>query len=140
VAAGLFMALRAAHAENNTTGTIIISAVGFESQKGHAVVALYDSGDDWLDMNKAVRKEIVEIKGDRINVTLRNVPHGVYAATVLHDANANGKMDMRWLPYPKPQEGAGISNNWTSTGKPDYDKAKFQFDRSLMSVRIQLVY
>ena len=126
--------------EDAKTGTIIVSADGFEDDSGQAVVAVYRKGKGWLDLEKAYRKEIVPIKKGRIMVKLADVPQGEYGITVLHDENKNGKMDMRWLPFPKPLEGGGVSNNYVRTGKPDYDKAKFVLARSFMSVRIKLVY
>jgi hypothetical protein len=44
------------------------------------------------------------------------------------------------VPYPSPEEGGGVSNNYIRAGKPEYSKAKFDFERSLMSVRIKIFY
>lgn len=135
------LAATAGHARaDGGTGTIIVSADGFESDTGEAVVAVYRKGDGWLDLKKAFRKETAPIKKGRVMVKLTDMPHGEYGITVLHDSNKNGKMDMRWLPFPKPLEGGGVSNNYVRTGKPDYDKAKFVLEKSFMSVRITVVY
>ncbi len=146
VLTGLLMAASAAHGDDGDkkdeakTGTIMVSATGFKGKKGHAMVALYRGGKNWLTPSKAFRKEIVPIKDGQIRVTLRDVPYDDYGLTVLHDANKNGTMDMRYFPYPKPEEGGGVSNNWVRKGKPEYAKAKFELSRALMSVRIKMVY
>ena len=127
-------------ASADDSGTIIVSANGFKDDSGQAIVAVYKKGEGWLDLKKSFRKETATIKNGRVTVKLADVPHGEYGITVLHDRNKNGKMDMRWLPFPKPLEGGGVSNNYVRTGKPDYDKAKFVLERSFMSVRIKLVY
>ena len=122
-------------------GTLLVTAVGFKSSQGQAVVAVYRQGKGWLDLAKAFRIEKVpldKLKDGSLRITFRDLPHGEYAVTVLHDQNGNGRMDMRWLPYPKPEEPGGASNNFIRSGKPEYSKAKFDFHRALMSVRISL--
>jgi uncharacterized protein (DUF2141 family) len=143
IVVGLAMVGAAAYGDDTgdeETGTIIVTAVGFNSDKGQAVIGVYERGKNWLKLGKAFRTETVPIKNGKISITLKGVPHDEYGITVLHDKNSNGKMDMRWVPYPKPKEGGGVSNNWVRSGKPEYSKAKFDLDRSFMSVRIKMVY
>lgn len=124
---------------DDESGTILVTATGFKSSDGQAIIALYKKGEHWLDIPRAYRSEKVpmtRLKKGTMRFKLRNVPYGEYGVTVLHDANSNGKLDMRWVPYPKPKEYGGISNNWVRNGKPEYSKAKFTFDRRIMSLRI----
>jgi uncharacterized protein (DUF2141 family) len=122
------------------TGTMVITAHSFKSDDGQAMVAVYRGGEHWLDPSKAYQKLIVPIKDGKITVTLKDVPYDTYAVSVVHDTNKNGKMDMRYLPYPKPEEGGGVSNNYVRSGKPEYSKAKFEFAKALMSIRITMIY
>lgn len=141
IAAGLAMAGAAAWADDAPdTGTIMVTAHGFASDKGQALVAVYRRGANWLEPGKAFRLQVAPIEKGQVRVTFRDVPFDEYGITVLHDANKNDKMDMQWVPYPKPEEGGGVSNNWVRSGKPEYSKAKFELARSLMSVRIKMVY
>jgi uncharacterized protein (DUF2141 family) len=123
-----------------STGTLMVSASGFADDTGQAVIALYRRGEHWLDVRKAFRIRTLAINADHRAVTavFRDVPFDDYAISVIHDRNQNGRMDMRWLPFPEPKEPSGVSNNRMRTGKPQYSKAKFAFDRTLMSVRIQV--
>ncbi len=121
------------------TGTIIVTAIGFKSTKGDAIVAIYKDGKHWLKISKSYRKQVVpmtKMKDGTMRFKLRRVPYGEYAVTVLHDKNRNGTLDMRWFPWPKPKEHGGVSNNWVRKGKPTYSKAKFDLNRRIMSLRI----
>ncbi len=141
MALGLLLALVAlVRAADDNKGTLIVTAIGFKNDDGQAVVALYRRGESWLDPSKAYRKTIVPVKDGKVSVKLKDVPYDTYAVSIVHDANKNGKMDMRYLPYPKPEEGGGVSNNFVRSAKPEYDKAKFELARALMSVRITMVY
>jgi uncharacterized protein (DUF2141 family) len=128
-----------AGAGGDDRGTLIVTATGFKNHDGDAIVALYENGAHWLDIGKAYRTDKVSMKKMKkgtVRFTLRNVPYGEYGLTVLHDENENGRLDMRWVPYPKPLEYGGISNNWIRSGKPEYSKAKFKLNRRIMSLRI----
>jgi uncharacterized protein (DUF2141 family) len=137
---GLMVGLAGFARAEEGKGTIIVTAVGFKGDKGQAVVALYKRGSGWLDLSKAYKLEKVAIKDGKISVKFKDLPFDQYGVTVLHDQNLNNKMDMQWLPYPKPEEGGGVSNNFVRSGKPEYDKAKFDLSRALMSVRITIFY
>jgi uncharacterized protein (DUF2141 family) len=80
------------------------------------------------------------VQSDSITVTFVGLPRGPYAVQVLHDENENGKLDFRWFPFPKPKEGAGVSNNNHRMGKPSYEKAEFTVDKPSVVVQIQLRY
>lgn len=129
-----------ARADGEATGTLRVSAVKFQGTKGQAVIALYRRGKSWLDIGGAFRVAKVAIKDGKASATFKDVPHDDYAIAVVHDENLNGKLDMDYVPYPSPDEGGGVSNNWVRDGKPEYDKARFRFDRALMSVRILMRY
>lgn len=133
--------LRADDAETQEkTGTLRVSAVDFKGTTGQAVIAVYRRGKSWLSVGGAYRVAKVTIKDGKASATFRNMPHDAYGVAVVHDANMNGKLDMSYFPYPSPDEGGGVSNNWVRDGKPEYDKAKFDLSRSLMSVRIMMRY
>jgi len=123
-----------------TLGRIVVTAEGFRNTKGKAHFALYRQGEKWLKPDEAFRSQIIEIGGDVVKVTLDQVPYDTYAVNVIHDENENGKLDMRWFPWPKPKEGAGVSNNRLGAGPPSYDKAKFELSEPSVEIRIELQY
>ncbi len=63
-----------------------------------------------------------------------------YAVAVVHDRNGNDRLDMRWFPFPKPKEGAGVSGNHTRMGKPRYEPARFAVTLPMERQRIELRY
>ncbi|MFT7428384.1 MAG: hypothetical protein ACI9IZ_000868 [Nonlabens sp.] len=65
----------------------------------------------------------IEIKDGVATAVFENVPAGDYAVIVLHDKNANGKMD--FSANGMPQEAYGTSNNPMSYGPPTWVDAKF---------------
>jgi uncharacterized protein (DUF2141 family) len=104
---------------------IVVRANAFKGTKGQALVALYNSSDTWLKIDKAVRLTKVPIAGDSVEVTFEGLEAGIYGASVIHDENVNGKLDMRYFPIPGPVEGAGVSRDATATfGPPSWNDAK----------------
>jgi uncharacterized protein (DUF2141 family) len=65
----------------------------------------------------------IEIKDGVATAIFENVPAGAYAVIVLHDKNANEKMD--FSANGMPQEAYGTSNNPMSYGPPTWADAKF---------------
>ena len=111
---GLFM-----HGQN----TIEVSMSGFDNNDGTAMIALYDSGENFLE--KRLLGEISEIENNEANVTFSDVPDGMYAIAVVHDEDANGKLNMVMGFYPS--EDTGASNNAPAKfGPPKWEDAKFE--------------
>jgi len=128
-----------AHAEPLATVTVKIS--GFKGTEGQALITLYDSEQSWLKVPKAVQVVRAKITGAGMTVELKDVKPGTYAVAVVHDENKNNELDMRWLPYPKPKEGLGISNDpENKAGPPKFEGAKFDVTTSGASVKATLKY
>jgi uncharacterized protein (DUF2141 family) len=47
---------------------------------------------------------------------------------------------MRRFPWPKPKEGAGVSNNKFGFGPPDYEDALIELNTFELAVRIEMRY
>jgi uncharacterized protein (DUF2141 family) len=106
---------------------IVVRANAFKSTKGKAIVALYNSSDTWLKLDRALKLTRVAIAGDSVDVTFDGMDPGVYGISVIHDENENGKLDMRYFPIPGPVEGAGVSRDATATfGPPSWNDAKIR--------------
>ncbi len=128
-----------ARAESLTTVSVKIA--GFRNVEGLALVTLYDSEQNWLKMPKAVQVVRAQLKGAELVVDFKDVKPGTYAVQVVHDENKNNKLDMRWLPYPKPTEGVGISNDPDNkAGAPKWDAAKFDVGAAPLSLKITVRY
>jgi uncharacterized protein (DUF2141 family) len=129
----------AAQADDGATIKVTIS--GFKGTEGQALVTLYDGAATWLKIPKAVQVLRLKITGPTLTVEFKGVKPGTYAVSVVHDANKNNEMDMRWLPWPKPKEGAASSNDQEVVkGPPKWELAKFDVAAAGISVKATLHY
>ena len=111
---GLFM-----HAQN----TIEVSMSGFDNNDGTAMIALYDSEDNYLE--KRLLGALSPIENQEASATFSDVPDGIYAISVVHDEDNNGKLNMVMGFYPSEETGA--SNNAPANfGPPKWEVAKFE--------------
>lgn len=108
------------------TGTVVVDVVGFEHDRGQALVALYLTAKGFPDDPRhAHQKVAAPIRGDRARVTFTEVPAGEFAVAVLHDENGNLKMDTGFLGMPT--EGYGFSRDARRPfGPPSFDDAKLR--------------
>lgn len=122
--------------------SLTVTTLGFRNTTGQAIVAVFDAKDGWPKLEKALRLEKVKIKdAASLAVTFKDLPVGSYAVEVIHDENENGKLDMRWLPYPKPIEGAGVSNDAEATmGPPSWSDARFKLSDKGGAITIHMRY
>ena len=130
-------------AETVATATITLEITGVKRNLGgNIVVTVYRGKEGFLDAEKSYRTKIIKVAEDTdLSLKLANMPLGVsYAIQAHHDVNENGKMDMRWFPFPKSKEGGGFSNNYIPSSKPEYDKAAFELKAANLSIAIALNY
>ena len=119
---------------------IVVRGTGFKGTKGQAIVALYNSSDSWLKIDRALRITRVPVASESVDVTFEGMDPGVYGVSVIHDENVNGKLDMRYFPIPGPVEGAGVSRDATATfGPPSWNDSKIRISDvgGLVAVRIR---
>ena len=119
-------------AQNTYNITVIIKEV--TNDKGQMFLALYNSETDFLEKElKGAKSKIVS---NSCTVTIENIPAGVYAVSVFHDENDNGKMDTNFMGIPK--EDFGCSNDAKGLmGPPKWNDAKFEL-QSDTSITIHL--
>jgi uncharacterized protein (DUF2141 family) len=136
----LGLGMQAAHAQPSLT-TVTVTIAGFRNVEGVALVTLYDSEQSWLKMPKAVQVVRASLKGSELRIDFKDVKPGTYALQVVHDENKNNKLDMRWLPYPKPLEGVGVSNDPDNkAGAPKWEAAKFEVGPSPAAIKVTVRY
>ena len=128
--------------QNAGTAILTIRVVGAKSDKGQIAVALFNGEARFPgDKTKAVRtlQAVIDPQTLRAQVTLNNLPRGVYAVSIFHDENMNGRLDKNVFGIPK--EGYGASNNpKKSMGPPRFADANFQLDQPEKVLEIKLVY
>lgn len=122
-------------------GAITVDMIGFHSDKGQALVALYSSPKGFPDQPQlAVRRVAVVIRNGKARAVLRQLPPGTYAVGVLHDEDGDREMKAGFLGRPK--EGYGASRDARSRfGPPKFEDARIVLrpGQSLVA-RIRIVY
>jgi uncharacterized protein (DUF2141 family) len=119
-----------------------VRVTGVRNHKGRIALALFRSEAGFPgDSSKAVRLQQAEIdaRTQSAQFVLEEVPYGVYAASVFHDENMNGRLDKNLVGAPK--EGYGASNNPRKRmGPPPFSEAYFRLDQPELSMEIKLIY
>jgi uncharacterized protein (DUF2141 family) len=119
---------------------VIVTGVRPE-QAGSLVVALFRGHEGWLKPERAYAVRVVPAAAESLTVAFDSVPDDTtWAVEVFHDRNGNRRFDMRWFPFPKPKEGAGVSGNHNRMGPPDYAKARFTVAGAAVALPIALRY
>ncbi len=104
-------------------------------------IAVFDQEGRWLKEGKALKGASRKIGGASLTFVFKGLKPGRYGVSVLHDANENGKMDMRWLPWPKPKEGAGSSRNpKPRAGPPRWKDSVFSLGSEGKTLTITMQY
>lgn len=119
-------------AQENYSITVTVNDI--DNNDGKIFLALYDSEANFLD--KAFKGTKSTINNKQCTVTFENIPSGVYAVSIFHDENDNGKMDTNFMGIPK--EDYGCSNDASGfMGPPKWNDAKFELKNN-MSITITL--
>jgi uncharacterized protein (DUF2141 family) len=131
-----------AAAQKPDTSTLTVRVTGARNTKGKIGVTLFQDAKSFPDnAANAIRQQSVEIDPGTLSaqVVFPDLPRGVYAASVLHDENGNGKMDKNFMGVPK--EGYGASNNPKKKMRaPTFEEAKFSLNDAEQTIEIKLIY
>lgn len=83
--------------------TLTVTITDIKNNEGVVMIKLMDSNE------KLVKGLEGKIADKKCTVKIENLKAGTYALSFFHDANSNGKLDMKsWGP---PAEGYGYSND-----------------------------
>lgn len=132
----LFLLMLCKSSYGQSSGTLVIEASEFNSERGKAIVHLFRRGDDLPE--KPFMKSSSIIANGKIKIIFQNVPFGEYAAILFHDENSNERIDHR---FGLPNERMGFSNHWKLSlfsGMPTFEKLKFSFSANDAFYRITL--
>jgi uncharacterized protein (DUF2141 family) len=120
---------------------LTIRIVGAKNGKGQIAIALFNGNAGFPgDKSKALRTLQTRIDSQTLSaqVTLDDLPHGVYAVSVFHDENMNGQLDKNVFGIPKEDYGASNNPN-KSMGPPKFADAKFDLDQPEQMLEIKLL-
>ncbi len=119
--------------------TLSVRVEGARNARGLIRLALFHSAEGFPeDHPKAVRTLSVAAAG-AVEVTLQDVPEGTWALAVLHDENADGRLDKNLLGVPR--EGicvSGLSGRMWRI--PTFEDARFVLPAKGLKLTLGLQY
>ncbi|MEZ5744738.1 MAG: DUF2141 domain-containing protein [Sphingomonadaceae bacterium] len=115
------------HAASLPSGHVSATVTGLRSTEGKVLACLTARPQHFPQCEKDPEARSLIVKaGARVNLDFGNVPAGEYAIAIIHDENANGRLDKRLM---MPREGFGFSQNApVRFGPPSFGKAAFEVD------------
>tara|TARA_R110000796_G_scaffold205698_11_gene322058 strand:+ start:49736 stop:50203 length:468 start_codon:yes stop_codon:yes gene_type:complete len=119
--------------------SVDLAITGLRSEKGNVLVCLSTDPDYFPDCTKdkkARKLKIAAANADSIKIA--GVKPGTYAVALIHDENANGKMDLRLF---LPREGFGFSRNpKIGMGPPKFKSAQFTLGADDVRYSVHMKY
>ena len=125
-----------AHSQESTGIDITVQINNLKNDNGFVLLGLHNQETFTNTNTPALNRIQGKIKNGKIEVTFKNVPEGNYAIMVVHDENANNRMDFELNGMPK--EAYGMSNNNMSFGPPMFEDAKFKVTDKNLNLEIRL--
>lgn len=115
---------------------LVLNVTNIQEQKGDLYIALekekFSSSKDYLASKK------ITLHAKTLQTTFSNIPDGVYAVSIFHDTNNNGKLDSNF--FGVPTEGFGFSNNpKIGFSKPSFEECSFEL-RNDTNLTIRMEY
>ncbi|MDH5184935.1 MAG: DUF2141 domain-containing protein [Gammaproteobacteria bacterium] len=119
---------------------LTINVVELKNNAGVVQFSLYNREGSLPDkyFERYYKMHTSRIDAGSASVTFHDLPAGSYAVNILHDENANGKIDTGFV---LPVEGVGFSNYRTINllNRPDFSKASFELN-SHLSIFVNIIY
>ncbi len=72
--------------------TIEVTMTGFSNNDGQAMIAIYDSEENFLESRLV--GQLSQIENNKSVAIFKDIPDGDYAISVVHDEDNNGKLNM----------------------------------------------
>ncbi len=121
-------------------GKIVVSISDFADDEGQVLLALFDEAESFpAKPEDALVRTTATILNKNSTVTLENIPHGNYAISIVHDSNANNKID--YVVGLLPKEGYAFSKNLNPRfGPPKFKDATFEHKSPSTSIKLKVIY
>jgi uncharacterized protein (DUF2141 family) len=122
-------------------GTMTFDIAGIARPQGQIGCALFRGEEGFpMQAEKAYRQQFAKIEGRTARCVFEKLPPGVYALSVMHDENMDGKLERSFFGAPK--EGWATSNDAPprTMGPPRWEDAKVQFDGTTFRQTVTIRY
>jgi uncharacterized protein (DUF2141 family) len=119
--------------------TVDVNVSGLRSAKGNLLICLTGNAKYFPDCGKDPKARKLLVAAGRAGaVQFENVGPGTYAVAIVHDENANNKMDVALF---LPKEGFGFSRNPAVVmGPPKFGSAQFSVGAADVTLPIKIKY
>jgi uncharacterized protein (DUF2141 family) len=125
----LFLLVSALAAGSALALDVTVTVTGIRNAKGKIAALAFSNKDGFPDQPaKALAQAVVDAKQGTVTLTLKNLPPGKLAITVLHDQDANGKLNRSIIGIPL--EGVGMSGDTAGKLPPTFADALEEFKTS----------
>jgi len=121
-------------------GSLTVQLSGIKGAEGMLRCALFDAGEGFPMITENARATRSISGAAQLQQCLfEDLPAADYAIAVVHDQNANGKLDTNFFGIPK--EGWGVSNNARPALRaPNFDEARFTLTGASHSIDVKINY
>lgn len=122
-----------------TPASLDLSITGLRNQKGNVLICLTENAKAFPDCSKdAHARKLIVPAAKAANVRFDGLAPGTYALSLIHDENANGKLDTRMF---MPKEGFGFSRNPAIRfGPPRFSSAQFDMAAGESAQTVKMKY
>ena len=129
----------AVDAADTASTSLTINISGLRNAKGNVLVCVTANPKYFPDCSKDPNSHRARLAAKSASsVEFDNMAAGTYAAALMHDENANNKLDTAMF---LPKEGFGFSRNpAVVTGPPKFKSAAFSIGTSAASVSVKMKY
>ena len=137
---GALLALGVACAARGQTLTVNVTTEG--PREGVIAILVFKEKKGFPDKHDhSFRKDRFPVTpAGAISCSITNLPHGVYAVSVLHDVNDNYKSD-KLLGFGPPKEPVGVSNHEGRLRKnPKFKNARITFSAESNTIAIATLF
>jgi uncharacterized protein (DUF2141 family) len=119
---------------------LVVAVNGLKNQKGVVCFSLFASEQGFPNRSdQAIASSCIPAQEASISTTFDQLAPGRYAVAVIHDANADGKLNTGFLGIPK--EGFGFSRNpRIGTGAPSFNSSAVLVSGQNTQIQIDLKY
>lgn len=117
-------------------GDLTIHATGFRHAGGHAIAKLFAPGDNVLGPGRW--QASMPVEGGAATFRFDELSAGRYALVVFHDENDNGIIDHGLLGPSEPLGFSGGFRLSLLSGRPDFERLKFDFNPPTQRLELQL--
>lgn len=107
--------------------TLTIEAEGIGSSEGFIAVGVYNTKDTFLKEGKTFTGTFEPSKEGTTEITITDLPKGIYAVSIFHDKNGNKVLDTNFIGIPK-EPVAFYKGKMKTFGPPGFEECSFVVD------------